>query len=90
MKLKPAQRVDLPTARARALRYLAIQPRLSLVPANCVAIEIWPDHQMTSQGAGAAASRILKGLEKDGLIRWDSNGQNWGYVITQAGRGVAE
>lgn len=68
------------------MTYLAKQHRFDLIAANAIAIEIWPDHQMTSQGAGAAASRVLKGLQKDGLVRWDSNDDNWGYVITSAGR----
>ena len=90
MKLKPDQRVDFETAKLRALRYLAKQDRQSLTAANAVAIEIWPDHQMTSQGAGAGASRILKRLEKDGLVYWNVNPHNWGYAITSAGRGLLE
>lgn len=87
MKLTPEQRVDLPTAKRRALQYLARQHRLELIPANAIAIEIWPTHQMTSQGSGAAASRVMKHLAKDGHAEWTSNANNWGYRITQAGLG---
>jgi len=89
MKLKPEQRVDLPTARTRALKYLAECHRTELAAANCIALVIWPDHQMTSQGAGAAASRVLKTLAKDGLVEWTSNDYNWGWRSTPKGRAQA-
>lgn len=89
MKLKKEDRVKIDVAEDRALAYLNKQHRLELFPANCVAIEIWPNHEMTSQGAGAAASRILKRLSDRGLARWDSNGRNWGWKITNLGRILA-
>ena len=61
MKLKPQQRVPIELAELRALQ--ALQP--TPVPASYVADRIWPDHKMAPQGAGAAASRILKRLEKE-------------------------
>jgi hypothetical protein len=90
MKLKPEQRVDLATAKRRALAYLVKADRRELIVANCIAIEIWPDHEMTSQGAGAAASRVMKVLEKDGLARWNGDHEHWGYQITPAGRNYIE
>lgn len=86
MRLKPEQTVDLSSARVRALSYLAAQHRSDLNKANCVALAIWPTHNMTSQGAGAAASRILRQLQKDGLVEWTSNTRDWGYYITPKGR----
>jgi hypothetical protein len=77
VKLKPHMRVDYETAKNRALSVL--QKREPTV-ANAVAIEIWPHHEMTSQGAGAAASRILKRMEKEGLVRWTTTDHNWGWV----------
>lgn len=43
---------------------------------------IWPGVQFHAQGAGAAASRILKQLERDGKVRWSSNGDDWGWILT--------
>lgn len=78
MKLKPHQRVSLFDCRHRALACMSANP----VPASWVADRIWPDHRMTPQGAGAAASRILRGLEKDGYCRWTSTRTSWGWVLT--------
>jgi len=47
--------------------------------ASQVADVIWPDHSMKPQGAGAAASRILKRLERHYLMRhrwWASRGRS--------------
>jgi len=41
-----------------------------LLPASEFAGAIWPDHRMTPQGAGAAASRVLKALEREGRAGW--------------------
>ena len=42
--------------------------------ASTVANYIWPGHNMTGQGAGGAASRILSDMEKRGLVTslWNS------------------
>lgn len=84
MKLKPHQRVDLETAKARALAYLT-KHRFELVAASSIAGAIWPDSEMKAQGAGAAASRILKRLEADGRARWTVRGsgrnQHWGWTL---------
>lgn len=32
--------------------------------------------------AGAAATRILKHLERQGKVRWFSNGSHWGWKLT--------
>lgn len=77
MKLKAAQRVSIHIARERALAALSGRP----LPAAWVADKIWPDHEMTRQGAGAAASRVLKTLEKDGLAAWRSTRTGWGWVV---------
>lgn len=79
-KLKPEMRVNYETAKNRALRDLRTDQTCF---ANSVAIAIWPDHQMTSQGAGAAASRILKRMEKEGLCRWKSTPVTWGWIKTK-------
>jgi hypothetical protein len=86
MKLKPEDRVSLEVAKRRALGCLAVGYRGGYTYANAVAAEIWPSHQMTSQGAGAAASRILRGLEKEGLVWYGSNATEWGWQITAEGR----
>lgn len=79
MRLKDHQRVDMDTAKKRALSALSHDP----LPASCVADAIWPDHQMRAQGAGAAASRILKQLERDGKAHWIARTEfRWGWVKT--------
>lgn len=76
MKLNREQRVSLEVAQARALAALRPTP----LPAAAIADAIWPDHGMKRQGAGAAASRILKGLERRGQAAWESSGSGWGWV----------
>lgn len=53
------------------------------LPASSFAAAIWPGHKMTGQGAGAAASRALKNLEKEGRAGWRSIGdgpfKRWGW-----------
>lgn len=78
MKLKKEQRLDMETAKARAMSALC---RTGVVPASHVAATIWPDHSMKAQGAGAAASRILKKLQDEGKARWFHNGTNWGWKL---------
>lgn len=78
--------VPLAEARRRALAYLVKQGGYLYVKANCIGYAIWPGVDMTSQGAGAAASRILKGMEKDGLVKYSSSHLKWGYGLTARGR----
>lgn len=84
MKLKPHERVDLETAKARAVSALHNNPGLN--GASRIADFIWPDHSMKAQGAGAAASRILKHLAREGKARWHSTGTNWGWTSCRPGR----
>ena len=83
MKLHPEQRVSIEEAQRRALS--ALSDRETTV-ASWVANTIWPGHKMTGQGAGAAASRILKRLEKQGLVRWTSRDGRWGWIRTAQAR----
>lgn len=76
MKLKPESTVTDEVAERRALAYLTHHPK----PANAVADAIWPDHSMKPQGAGGAASRVLKRLEEQGKVKWKSDGHTWGWV----------
>lgn len=48
-------------------------------PASAFAEAIWPNHKMKPQGAGAAATRILKAMEKEGRAGWYSRGNQWGW-----------
>jgi len=81
--------VPLDVAKARALQFLWDQkkdPRApDLIGAAWVAYAIWPDHQMTQQGAGGAASRILKHLAREGKAEWTSSkdSRNWGWRATR-------
>lgn len=77
--------VPLHECRIRALQYLRdYQGRYT--KASGVACKIWPGVRFTSQGAGAAASRILRNLQNDGLVKWVRDDSDWGYAITSLGR----
>ena len=81
MKLEREHRLDMATAQARALAALK---RRKPEPASYIAGFIWPDHSMKAQGAGAAASRILKRLQDQGKARWrhDADTGKWGWELT--------
>jgi hypothetical protein len=84
------QPVPLELAKLRALMYLNKHVG-RLEAASNVAHSIWPDTQFRAQGAGGAASRILKALAVDGMAVWtvDHNGGRWvdsGWAITSKGR----
>jgi len=76
----------MPEAKKRVLAFLR-KSNVKIHKASAFASIIWPDVEFTSQGGGAAASRILKALEKDGLVKWISVGsrasrdQNWGWTL---------
>lgn len=70
-------RVPLDECKRRALAFLSDDP----VPASAVAEAIWPGTEWrAAQGAGAAASRVLWALKKDGAARWTSARGRWGWV----------
>jgi hypothetical protein len=74
-------------AKRRALVYL--RGRSGLVPASWVAEAIWPKTRwIRSQGAGGAALRILKRMEKEGLAEWwvGEKRSSWGWRITPKGK----
>ncbi len=75
--------VPMEQCKSRAMTALSKRPQ----PASAIAVSIWPDAQWkAAQGAGAAASRILKHLERDGKARWIVMGEGrfrtWGWVAT--------
>ena len=76
LKYSKQRRVSMSEAEQRALAVLRPD---RLLAASAVGDAIWPDHQMTSQGAGGAASRVLQRLERRGLVRWSSTSQQWGW-----------
>lgn len=78
MKLRAAHRVRMDEAESRALAALK---KGELLPASYIASFIWPDHSMKPQGAGAAASRILKRLSTQGKARWRSRDGRWGWEL---------
>ena len=54
------------------------------MPASSFADAIWPGHRMKPQGAGLAASRVLKEMEKSGRAGWVSRltaGHQWGWTF---------
>ena len=88
--IRVRESVPLKEAKRRALR--ALRPYLmdSLKSPAHVAEYIWPGHAMKPQGAGLAAVRILRMLEKEGLARWThktshSGMANWGWYKTSKG-----
>ena len=66
-RLFPGQNVTMGTAISRAYRSLDFYyPK----PASWIANSIWPGHDMTPQGAGGSASRILKIMRERDLAKW--------------------
>ena len=72
--------VPLEECKRRALEYLKAHRR-EFTKASSVAYVIWPDAEFHAQGAGAAASRILKHLERDGAAHWGGNDHDWGWKV---------
>lgn len=75
-----SKHVPLEVAKKRVLDFMR-SSKNRLHKASSFASIIWPDSQFTSQGGGAAASRILKRLEQDGKIKWDRTPDNWGWRL---------
>lgn len=86
MRLAKELRVDYETAKARALAALSFA---SPKPSSMVAGHVWPGHRMKAQGAGGAGSRLLKRMEKDGLVGWvhvrTGRFYTWGWIKTRKG-----
>lgn len=77
MKLKAHERIPATVAEVRALKAMSFT---DIRTAATIADAIWPGHSMTRQGAGAAASRILKRLQDRALVRWTSRASGWGWI----------
>ena len=69
--------VPMAEAKRRVLVFMEKYPGLR--KASEFGYAIWPEANFTSQGAGAAASRILVALKKDGWVRWSSRNGDWGW-----------
>jgi hypothetical protein len=82
--------VAIDEAILRALTFLVSYPPGNLAKASQLAYAIWPDITFRSQGAGGAASRVLRAAEKRGLCtwttRWNSPRSDSGWAILSAGR----
>lgn len=78
------ERVPMEEAKRRAVEHGRGK---GLLPASDFAGAIWPGAEWrAAQGAGAAASRILKALERDGRARWRVEYQGarafrWGWEV---------
>lgn len=79
-------KVSMEDAFKRALFLLTNVHRLELCKASSVAYAIWPGENLNPQGAGGAASRVLRRAQKNGLVVWTSNDHDWGWKATSAGR----
>ena len=79
MKLRACEKISYEDAKQRILKR---GPGWDgLYAANHWACVIWPGNDMTSQGAGGAASRILKRMQAEGLAEWDSTSMGSGWRI---------
>lgn len=78
------ERVPMEEAKRRAIEYGTGK---GLLPACGFAYAIWSGAEWTSnQGAGGAASRVLKALERDGRARWEveyfaGRARRWGWRV---------
>lgn len=80
--------VPLDECKHRCLEFMRSMPRGYLMKASEAAVHIWPEARFTGQGAGAAASRILTALKRDGLVSWKVETipcKEWGYFLTASG-----
>jgi hypothetical protein len=84
MRLDKSDRLTMADCRKRALVYLAKE--LPYAKSSSVGAAVWPNSELRAQGLGGAAARILHALKKDGLVRWSSDGSDWGWQITAEGR----
>lgn len=60
---------------------LPLEQRIRLFRASELADVIWPEHEMTAQGAGGAASRILHRLQEEGFAYWTVDDHSWGWRL---------
>lgn len=79
------ERVPLAEAKHRVLAYIATKPRGTLFKASEFGVVIWPGAAFTSQGAGAAASRVLKKMDTGDdrtliwTVRCTAGSKDWGW-----------
>ncbi len=74
--------VSMAVAKRRALAFLKKEgERNDFIKASQVGLAVWPDSSLRAQGFGGAGSRILKLLEKEGLVRWHCRDDNWGWQV---------
>ena len=67
-------------SKRRAIEYL--RAHATTRPAHMIACAIWPEHKMKSQGAGGAASRILRLMAKENLVRWTCETTAMGHRLS--------
>lgn len=85
---KTKEHVSLPEAKRRALAFMkkhsdGLDHRL-FAPSQ-IGCAIWPTATYRGQGAGLAGVRILKLMQKDGLVGYRWNGTRHGWYITSYG-----
>lgn len=90
MKISDRDRLPIEECRIRALQYLARHSECCYSMASSVGQHIWPNSELRAQGLGGAASRILKVLEEEKLVRWCSDSISAGWKITRKGQKVLE
>lgn len=86
--MKVAETVTYEQAKRRAADYMRKQH--GMVKASSVGQAIWPTSELRAQGLGGAASRILKRMQNENLVVWDSRSGDWGWKLTSAGRTLSQ
>lgn len=77
MRLEKHMRISMDEAEGRALKYLKFdQPTTPAMVAGA----IWPGHHMVAQGAGFAASKVLRRLQDQGFAGYRATRYSWGWV----------
>ena len=80
---RAGEKVSLHEAKARLVAYRDSQPP-QLHGASMLAQVIWPNNSfLNAQGAGAAASRVLKKLGCQWKSRCRDGVRDWGYSLTE-------
>ena len=81
MRIAPEHRVSYEVAKARALECMREKRRL--YHASEVGSHIWPGARLRAQGLGASASRILKKMEGEGIVRQGPSERHdaWGWFL---------
>lgn len=74
--------VPLDECKLRCVSAMQQKPSGTIFRASQLAYYIWPGTNFKAQGAGAAASRILRRLQTENIVKFVGDRENWGYALT--------